>query len=337
MKLPNGYGSIVFLGENRRRPYAVRKTEGWKLINGKARQSYKYIDYFETQEEALSFLVQLNDRKVDIKKIDLTFGDIFDQWYDKQIKGKSDSTKISLKSRYKKMSAIHDVKIKDITEKMLQDVLDSAKSYSLKQPMRQIIQGVMSLAHANGIRGDNPSTMLDIGKAVASTAHKVIEDLDELKNVEGAEHIILLYYTGMRINELCGIEIENIHLDERYMIGGLKSDAGRERFIPIHKSQVEMIKKQMEGKKKYLYEFKGKKMGYQYFRAHHFDNILEENCFEPYTPHDTRHTFVTNMRNAGVEKLLIQKIVGHKPQDVTDKVYTHIKNEELIEAIDMLG
>ena len=42
------------------------------------------------------------------------------------------------------------------------------------------------------------------------------------------------------------------------------------------------------------------------------------------------------MRKAGVDLLLIQKIVGHVPKSNTEKVYTHIELEELIASIDML-
>ncbi|WP_417574838.1 hypothetical protein [Phascolarctobacterium faecium] len=46
MKLPNGFGSIIFLHGSRRRPWAVLKT-----INGRS----KYIGYFPTHAEALIF------------------------------------------------------------------------------------------------------------------------------------------------------------------------------------------------------------------------------------------------------------------------------------------
>lgn len=50
MKLPNGFGSIIFLPGNRRRPYAVLKT-----INGKS----KYIGYFATYNESLIFFSRM--------------------------------------------------------------------------------------------------------------------------------------------------------------------------------------------------------------------------------------------------------------------------------------
>ena len=50
MKNPNGYGSVVKLSGNRRKPYAVRKTAGW---NEKGHPIYINIGYFSTREEGL--------------------------------------------------------------------------------------------------------------------------------------------------------------------------------------------------------------------------------------------------------------------------------------------
>ena len=52
MRLPNGYGAIVKLGGNRRKPFAVRVTTGYK-DNGT--QTFKYLGYFESKKKRLNF------------------------------------------------------------------------------------------------------------------------------------------------------------------------------------------------------------------------------------------------------------------------------------------
>jgi integrase len=42
------------------------------------------------------------------------------------------------------------------------------------------------------------------------------------------------------------------------------------------------------------------------------------------------------MRNVGANLLVTQKIVGHTPREITERVYTHVTLEEMIEAIDLL-
>ena len=50
MKNPNGYGTVVKLSGNRRKPYAVRKTVGF---NEKGHPIYLPIGYAETREEGM--------------------------------------------------------------------------------------------------------------------------------------------------------------------------------------------------------------------------------------------------------------------------------------------
>ena len=53
-------------------------------------------------------------------------------------------------------------------------------------------------------------------------------------------------------------------------------------------------------------------------------------------PHDTRHTCVSLLADAGVDERMVKKIVGHKGQGVTQTVYTHFEIEALLEAINKI-
>ncbi|WMI80586.1 tyrosine-type recombinase/integrase [Anaerotignum sp. MB30-C6] len=57
---------------------------------------------------------------------------------------------------------------------------------------------------------------------------------------------------------------------------------------------------------------------------------------EKHRPHDTRHTCVSLLTAAKADERFIQKIVGHKGQNVTRVVYTHLEIQELIEEIDKI-
>lgn len=68
-KLPNGFGSIVYLGANRRKPWAARKS-----INGK----YKYLGYFKTYEDAFIFLLKYNKKQgLTSFAEELTFAEVY--------------------------------------------------------------------------------------------------------------------------------------------------------------------------------------------------------------------------------------------------------------------
>lgn len=62
MKLPNGYGTVKKMSGNRRRPYMVRKTAGWRYDEAKDKtvQEYITIGYAATRKEGLQMLAEFN-------------------------------------------------------------------------------------------------------------------------------------------------------------------------------------------------------------------------------------------------------------------------------------
>jgi integrase len=71
------------------------------------------------------------------------------------------------------------------------------------------------------------------------------------------------------------------------------------------------------------------------FATRDFIKLMKEIGRPEHHLHDTRHTFVTEGRKY-MDKLLLQKIVGHKPDDITDEVYTHISFSEILIAINQI-
>lgn len=61
MRLPNGFGSVIHLSGNRRRPFLARKTVGY---NDLGRQIYYNLGYFTTREEAIHALSDYNRKSV---------------------------------------------------------------------------------------------------------------------------------------------------------------------------------------------------------------------------------------------------------------------------------
>ncbi len=77
---------------------------------------------------------------------------------------------------------------------------------------------------------------------IYKTSHKKIHDTFSRDEVDllwkhsgdgSIQIILIMVYTGMRIEELLSMKTENVHPEERYMIGGVKTSAGINRIIPI--------------------------------------------------------------------------------------------------------
>lgn len=55
-----------------------------------------------------------------------------------------------------------------------------------------------------------------------------------------------------------------------------------------------------------------------------------------HTPHYTRHTCITLLVQAGVDKRIVKQIVGHKGSSITQSVYTHIQLDKKLEAVNKI-
>ena len=54
-------------------------------------------------------------------------------------------------------------------------------------------------------------------------------------------------------------------------------------------------------------------------------------------PHDTRHTFISELQSRGADHICIERLVGHSSKGVTDKVYTHKDIQELRQTVELLA
>ena len=70
------------------------------------------------------------------------------------------------------------------------------------------------------------------------------------------QYILFMVYSGFRISGFLSLDIRNINMEENYMIGGIKTDAGRDRIVPIHP----LIKNILSG---FMDEAKARRKNYQ--------------------------------------------------------------------------
>jgi len=148
---------------------------------------------------------------------------------------------------------------------------------------------------------------------------------------------MIYFYTGLRPSELLEIEIKNIYLEDNYMIGGSKTEAGKNRIIPIHPKIKDLIIYFYNQKNKYLIinENTKNKLSYDIYQKR-FDNFMELLTMN-HTPHDTRHTFATKCDEIDIPLPVIKILMGHSlANDVTNNVYIHMCIEKLSSYIEKI-
>lgn len=340
MRNPNGFGSIIKLSGKRRNPFAVRVTTGW-TVDGK--QIYKYIGYYSTRSEAMIKLAQYNANPYDIDMQKFTFADIFEKWTVHKYPKLSKQSIKSYNVAFKHLKPLHNLKLKEIRTRHLQGVFDSCKKGSMtKNNMKIICNQIFTYAIKHDITDKNYATYIDLGsrdkkrKKEPFTQSETELLWNSLNKIDNVDIILILIYTGLRINELLQMKNVNVHLEDKYMQGGLKTKAGKNRIIPINDKILPLIANRYNKENEYLICNNSKKhILYPNYIKHYWKPTLSK-LNMTHTPHECRHTFASLMDNVGANKLSIKKIMGHTTTDITDGVYIHKTLDELLKAVNLI-
>lgn len=343
MRMPNGYGSIIKLKGNRRNPYQVRLTKGF---TDEGKQIYVYLGYYESQQKAMIALSDYNSSPYDITRDKITFEEVYEKWSKEHFAKVGDSAIENYSNAFRKYcKSLYKMRFKDIRLTHLQGVIDDCgMAYPTRKVILALLNQLSKFALKNDIVDKTYSQFIEVGVNEGKSNRKPFtqEEIDKLfENVDKMEFvdtILIMIYSGLIVGELLDIKTENVHLEERYMIGGMKTKAGRDRIIPINNKILPFVEKWYNPENEYLItNFKNNQMQYSNYRREKWDNIMEKMQFDDgHRPHDCRHTFASLMDSAGANKLCIKRIMGHASPDITDSVYTHKTIEELIEAIDLI-
>lgn len=334
MKNPNGFGSVYKLSGNRKKKWVARKTISWD--NGK--QNRKIVGYFETKNEALKALA--NFEYIENSKI--TFKQVYDLWSKKHFENIGRNRATNIKSRYKvHLSVIDNVSICDLKIKDLQKLYDNLNlSSGTANQIKSILKMIFDFAIRNEYIDKNPIDYLEVKKHKSVLERKIFtsEEIALLWNninLKLVDTVLIMIYTGLRIEEFLNLKIENINLEERYCIAGSKTEAGINRLVPFNHKIIPLITKRFKEKNTYFITCNNRKISYSTYRRA-FIKLMEDLNLK-HTIHDCRHTFATLMSNAEANPASIAKIIGHKDYKITEKIYTHKDKNELIKAVDMIN
>ena len=370
-KRSNGEGSITY--DKRRKRYRAKVTVGWEMNEetGRTKQITKSIgSNFKTRGEAARALAEYQNESYNLENKDITFEELFEIWYPEYIQ-KHPSYKYVYKSAYAYMTLLYKKKFRNITildmKKCIEEgtivcKLGSNKgniitpSPQVKQNMKGMLNKIYDYALEGRIVNINYARNFYLDKEVFDNQEKnkvpripfLQQELDimwKAKNFVPFVDMILYHcYSGWRPKEIITLKIEDVHLEEEYIVGGIKTKAGRQRTVPIHPLVKPIVEKYYNEAisigSAYLFNDITKKKGLnglskdQYYSR--FIKVVKQLKLNPeLTPHCARHTFITKAksREVNMNEYILKMIVGHKIQDVTESVYTHRTIEDLKEEI----
>ena len=325
MRKPNGYGAVIKLKGNRRKPYAVRVTTGW---TDEGKQKTKYLGYYSSSRDAEIALADYNKNPFMVVD-DITFAELYRRYSEAKFSGMSNKTVSAYTTAFNSCEDLFTVPITKLNLGALQRHIDESPKNKPALQIEKTLWGSMFdfairnewlpperksiITHADLSKKGNPN---HVNRTIFSQSE--LDTLGENSEDFKSQAVLILIYTGVRISELLGLE--EVHLSEQYFeIKSSKTKAGV-RTVPI----ADKILPFME-------TFPFGKYSYNQFRKQVFDKVALY-----HTPHDTRHTFISLLTEKEVDPRTIKAIVGHAGSGVTEAVYTHIPVRKLLEAVNKL-
>ena len=147
----------------------------------------------------------------------------------------------------------------------------------------------------------------------------------------------LLYGSGLRVAELCGLRRPDVDL-----LQGLVTVLGKGskmRQVPLSRPSVEALEGYLRAGRSWFVRSesapdvlflnrRGRPLGPRDVRR-----ILDRRSPAPTHPHALRHTFATHLLDGGADLRVVQELLGHASLQTT-QVYTHVSKERLLRVYD---
>lgn len=251
----------------------------------------------------------------------------------------------NMTTAYHNSTGLYDKIYRELTTSDFQEFLkNSGKSVNSVKQMIKLYRNMDKFAYQEDIIDKKYATDIKHSKSSSKTKREPFthEQIKYLWNIEAADEkeqivrdiLILANYTGCRAEELFFIFIKNIHLAKDYFVGGLKTDSGIDREIPIHPLIKPIFEKYYNEDNEFLFMQKnGKRLNYGTYNNWYQEFVNKHEFIKGKTAHCGRHALETELQRLNIKSVIINAIIGHKNGDVGSDIYNHVSLEEKLEAI----
>ena len=362
----NGAGSVYKRSDVKQRPWVAVTPS--KFADGKWTKG-EILGRYDSAQDAKAALEDF--RRNPTTKINITVRELYDEWKPIGYKDLSKQTQDSYNAAWNKLKPIYRIKFRELRTGQMQDIIDyyqvdhpvldkkgrpvldkyekpkvdKARSYSSLHDIDVLLGLLYTYAMQNDIIHKDYSQFLLLPKNIKKPK-RVFTDL-ELKKIENgigkvpyADCILIMCYTGYRINEFLSLTRFSVHYTENIMVlvGGSKTDAGKDRVIPVHTKIRPLLESWLaKGGETIICREDGTPFTTGYFRTKCFYPALEQLGIEKEPPHITRRTFSTRMSAANVRQEDMIALMGHADFSVDIDSYIIQSAETLQKAIEKLS
>jgi len=364
-KRENGSGTIVKRRYAHSTKYVAYSPAKYVVEEVRVKVVRIKIGTFPSKKEAREALDLYN--KHPTPKYNYTLKDVYEDWKKTAFRDLSKQTQTSWTTSWEKIRtctdpALADRYAREITTGELRQLLDYyayeridldrdgnavtiqplSKSYVTK--IKALLTQLFDHAVENNIVDRNYASLVKIPKMEAGK-RRPLTDL-EFRRLEkgwasapGGDACLVLCYTGFRVTEFCQLTKFSYDPVNKTLRGGIKTDAGTDRIVPVH-SKIQPIVE------RWYRECKGPLYARPDGKAYNKDTFAKgvwAPCMQSLglpddlKSHSARHTFGTMMSAAGARPEDIQRILGHADYSVTANTYITQDVAALKNAVELLA
>lgn len=245
------------------------------------------------------------------------------------------------------------------------------KGYSTVKSVRGVLRPAFQMAVDDDILNKNPFEFQLAGVVVNDSHTRTAITREQMRQFLKFVHddncyckyyevVYILFHTGMRISEFCGLTLKDIDLknrivnidhqlqrtsDMQYVIESTKTNAGT-RKLPITEEvarcfqaiiedrEPQQREKMIDGYAGFLFYDKDNNPLVAMHWEHRFNHMVQRYNdiyriqIPNITPHVCRHTYCSNMAKSGMNPKKLQYLMGHSDIGVTLNTYTHLGLED---------
>lgn len=242
------------------------------------------------------------------------------------------------------------INIETVEQEDIIDYLYSLRNSGLKD--RSVTRALSSLKSffkylmLEGKITKNPTVLIDTPK-LKQTLPKVMspEEVERLlsapepfspRGLRDCTMLELLYATGLRVSELVGLSINDLHLEEGFL--KIMGKGSKERIVPIAEKTIRTLHRYIEEARPFFdkgqvynqlfFSRPGRKMTRQAFWSLIKKYAMKAGISTEITPHTLRHSFATHLLVNGADLRAVQAMLGHSDISTT-QIYTHLEAPRL--------
>ena len=248
---------------------------------------------------------------------------------------------------------------------------NDGKGYSTVKSLRGVLRPAFQMAVDDDILNKNPFEFQLAGVVVNDSHTRTAITREQMRQFLKFVHddncyckyyevVYILFHTGMRISEFCGLTLKDIDLknrivnidhqlqrtsDMQYVIESTKTNAGT-RKLPITEEvakcfqaiiedrEPQQREKMIDGYAGFLFYDKNNNPLVAMHWEHRFNHMVQRYNdiyriqIPNITPHVCRHTYCSNMAKSGMNPKTLQYLMGHSDIGVTLNTYTHLGLED---------